>query len=1684
MKNKILRKMVILAGFLLVGTSTYCQAPSWGGSIPSSNLNYYDIVSQTQAYFDSTGLDTVPHSGYKDFKRWEYTFKNLGSGTSNGGFQDANTAMAVLFQNSNLICNGSTFYPNNWEFVGHNKTTGTSQSRGQGIIMTVYVDYKNDPTLNTIYVGTANSGLWKTTNAKSSTPQWSCITNSARMPLQGVSGIAVNPSNPNVIYISTGCWRGTTMNNFYSMGIIKTTDGGNSWQTTGLSYDINNPSDYIVTQNVYLAPWKHNGNDVLYVLKQNKIFYSNDAGVSFTQAFSNSSNKNWRDLRFLNSNKVIASTDGPNGEVWQATNKGQTSVNWTNITSSVFSSGLSSIRVDLDVYENNKNIIYVSGAGQGSTIRLAYSGDGGTSWSDWNVNTGQARDEHENDIAISKSTPTRLYSAGKTVGMSTNGGQTFTNLFGYWNDFVHPDQRALFTVVDGQGNDIVYSGHDGGISRANAPQTGTNGSDWQLINGEDLNISETIGVGVNLNEDWIATGLFDMGWYDYRNGSWENYRIADGLSTIFDPFSSPNRMYVESNYGIHSLNEETFPQNVNFPNIGIQSNESWDQRIVIDSRGNIYQGGANRLHRRLFGSNTFSQIFTRGGGIDGVSAIAPSPSNPNVLYVGFEEPMWGNPVSLKFFKSTNALSSNPTYSDISSASGLDLAWNSISDIVVDPNNENEVWVCNGQLINQTGKRVYYSTNGGNSFVQLKPFYYCDGTTPMPWAVTRLVIDEATGGMYAATDIGVYYNPNPKDINSDWVLYNKDFPVVRVTDMQINYCTRKLYVSTYGRGLYKCDLAEPADINQTITVSNYLNIPIGETRIFNSNVTIPTGATMTVKGLVRMATDRTITVQPGAKLLVDGGTITSTCDLPWGGVIVEGNPSLSQIPYSNQGYVRMTNNATISNAWNAIRLIGINSAGGLHWGKVGGIIQSTNSQFKNNWRDVEFMSYRNMYGGNELPNQSKFITTRFTTDVDNKIPNNTLWPHVTMWDVYLPRFEGCVFEDTRSLVSKWQGRTGIYTSSSSYKVGSYCSGWQIPCNGIPSEFNNLADAIESYGDRSRGPISIENSIFNSYKGVLLQGTNGALVRSNTFNIEHDPITPGNTEYPYGLYLDMSQDFNTEGNQFQGIGDAQNDGAAGLVIRNTGPNNNKFYRSNFDDLRLGSQALHANKMWMNGFIGLTFRCNDYENDWDDLDIRFDPNTMVTYPSGYIGMREFQGQNLNSPPLLPDNEFGNSSSILNYSIENDAHYMQYSYSGAPNISNKNYPYIVTPHPTVSGQDNVLRAQISGLRVCPDKISTWGGDREMLISEIGTLEPLMMIKMGEWKELEDEGNTPAVLSAVESASVSNISQILSDLTSYSPHLGIEVLQAVASANSPFTNENVRDILVLNPHSARSATVQEALDNRLNPLPQSYRDTINNQITSYTTRDNLQEELVALVGDYDDKLTELLSSYITDTSSVLSDYAQWFEHPFNPTLRYQLATIYFDLGDWSSYTQILNDIPLDIPLDALQLQYHTAYSDLYSQLHSWELANEPVYGDIAKKDWLLNYAQSHSIYPNRVNALLSIHDTIIAKPYVYIDYIENASSQQAPASSSSDQLENENNMSLVNLFPNPTKNKVTLEWKEEPKEATVTVLNTFGVKVYSENWIENTPLSFEVGGWRQGAYFVIIETPTETIRRNLLISR
>ena len=94
----------------------------------------------------------------------------------------------------------------------------------------------------------------------------------------------------------------------------------------------------------------------------------------------------------------------------------------------------------------------------------------------------------------------------------------------------------------------------------------------------------------------------------------------------------------------------------------------------------------------------------------------------------------------------------------------------------------------------------------------------------------------------ACDIGVY---QLDEMQNTWVNISVDLPNVIVSDIEINEAVNKIYLSTFGRGIWEADLSVVSGANHTnaasSTISLYPSINDGNFSITNPNFTKTTTA---------------------------------------------------------------------------------------------------------------------------------------------------------------------------------------------------------------------------------------------------------------------------------------------------------------------------------------------------------------------------------------------------------------------------------------------------------------------------------------------------------------------------------------------------------------------------------------------------------------------------------------------------------------------------------------------------------------------------------------------------------------------------------------------------------------------------------------------------------------------------
>ena len=98
-----------------------------------------------------------------------------------------------------------------------------------GRVTSLFVD-PSDATGNTVYLGGATGGLWRASNAASTTPNntvtWSALLDS--QPTLSVGAIGIQPGNSNLIILGTG-EPDFSIDSYYALGFLRSTDKGSTW---------------------------------------------------------------------------------------------------------------------------------------------------------------------------------------------------------------------------------------------------------------------------------------------------------------------------------------------------------------------------------------------------------------------------------------------------------------------------------------------------------------------------------------------------------------------------------------------------------------------------------------------------------------------------------------------------------------------------------------------------------------------------------------------------------------------------------------------------------------------------------------------------------------------------------------------------------------------------------------------------------------------------------------------------------------------------------------------------------------------------------------------------------------------------------------------------------------------------------------------------------------------------------------------------------------------------------------------------------------------------------------------------------------------------------------------------------------------------------------------------------------
>ncbi len=751
-------------------------------------LTFQEIVEETENYFDQVGREK--HSGYKQFKRWEYwTRRSL---DANGKIIPNYTVRKEVsgFRNQQAEQRSST---GSWTEMGPTSASNTSTwSSHLGRVSSIGLDI-NDT--DHIIVGSPTGGVWRTTDEGAT---WTPIFDNEAVI--DIFSLTISHANDTHYYAGTS-----------GQGVMRSTDSGTTWTTTtGIP---NN--ERIVT--LALDP---NDADIIFAVSIfGEIYRSSDAGLNWTSVLSTS--HDIFDLEFKpdNSEYIYASGDG---EVYLSTDNGLTfnaiSGPWANDEAMMMA-----------VTDDDPDYLYVLQADGGGFGALYLSTDAGTTFTTqsddsagdnnimgYNLDSSGGQAPRDMDIVVSPTDKTEVHVAGIMTFKSDNSGQTWTQTT-HWVisnplPFIHADCDIMFYQ-----NGNIYFGTDGGIFISS--DQGTTFDDRTT----GLGIRQFYRIGASQTAiDRVSGGSQDNGTGTVDGGAWVDWVGADGMETFIDK-TDEDIIYASIQFG--SLYKSTDGGNTLSSITNNPGSGDWVSPLEEDpiAANTLYQGKA-QLYKSTNGGGSWTTIssFTPDDpNDDNLVEVSLSPVDSDIIYAAYRH---------QVFMTTDG---GTSWSDVSPS----VSFSNVNYISTHPTDPDKALI----VLSGSTEKVMETTDQGNSWTDL--------TSGLPSIGAECAIYEggASDGIYVAMNSGIYYM---SDVQTTWTGYMTALPNVRVAELEIR--NNIIYAATYGRGLWKNDLFEDLECSITsVTDAGFINCANATNtydRLLDVNYTgPPTSGTIDVNG---------------------------------------------------------------------------------------------------------------------------------------------------------------------------------------------------------------------------------------------------------------------------------------------------------------------------------------------------------------------------------------------------------------------------------------------------------------------------------------------------------------------------------------------------------------------------------------------------------------------------------------------------------------------------------------------------------------------------------------------------------------------------------------------------------------------------------------------------------------------
>lgn len=659
----------------------------------------------------------------------------------------------------------------NWSFQGPDMSPGGYS----GIGRVTSVEFH--PTNKDIYWAcTAGGGIWKTID---NGMHWTSLTDN--LSILGTSDLDVNPQNPNTMYLCTG---DRDASDTYSIGVLKSLDGGQTWNTTGLIWT---SSQFRLTNCLVINKIDTNS---LTLASSDGIYKTYNGGANWTRTQTG----NFKQVLYnpIDTNILYATTYSP-ANIYRSKDGGKT---WATVTSFTGMGRITLATSPANVsvvkaivtksYNNGLEGIY-SSKDTGKNFIKIYGPNGcnGDLISNANSNSPSSCGDqgwYDLSIAMDPNDTAKVLVGGVNTWRSTNGGRTW-NIVTQWYAqssgiaTVHADKHGLLfhPLVPGR----LFECNDGGLYYTDNPASV---SAWNYI-GSGIGNTQFYRNAVSNIATFVLGGAQDNGTKMLQGGAWYDANGGDGMDCQIDYVDSET-YYTAVQYGDIYRTSTNWGDALISNNVPGQPTGGWITPYIISpvNHDELLAG-----YQDIFWSGDAGNTWTSitGGHLSGnknLLRLAMTPCSDSTIYAVLEN-------SNKVFYTHKFVSGNVAPFD--SLTAPYSSSYSISDIKVDPKDRLHFWVT-------------FNGYGGPQVAEYNAGVWTKINTNLPNVpVHCFERDSSNGIMYVGTDVGVFYMDTATAPN--WMPFNVNLPSIEVTDLAVKYNTKELWASTYGRGMWKSSI---------------------------------------------------------------------------------------------------------------------------------------------------------------------------------------------------------------------------------------------------------------------------------------------------------------------------------------------------------------------------------------------------------------------------------------------------------------------------------------------------------------------------------------------------------------------------------------------------------------------------------------------------------------------------------------------------------------------------------------------------------------------------------------------------------------------------------------------------------------------------------------------------------------